>query len=191
MIFECIVTTLNEDGSLQISPMGPEVDRQWSGFELRPFAPSNTLENLDRKRAGVLHVFDTALIFAEAVCGIEISDRESSRADVVDGLILKNSCRAMEFEVVHLDRSENRASIQCRIVKVHEHRPYSGMNRARNAVVEASIAASRIMFIPIESIRQQLDGLERIVQRTGGSDEIKAFGMLQDFIDTRLADART
>ena len=188
MIFECVVTTLNLDGSVHISPMGPEVNEDWSEFELRPFAPSTTLDNLERTGAGVLHVFDRVLIFAEAVTGKPITDNQTRNAETVNGLILTSACRAIEFNVVHVDRSENRASIQCRSTKIHEMHPYSGMNRARNAIVEASVLASRIMFIPIETIEQQFDALKGIIERTGADQEVEAFAMLQAFVSDQRAE---
>lgn len=188
MIFECVVTTLNPDGSVHISPMGPEVNKDWSEFELRPFAPSTTLENLERTGAGVLHVFDRVLIFAESITGKPITDNQTRNAEAVDGKILASACRAIEFKAVHIDRSENRASIQCRSTKIHEMHPYSGMNRARNAVIEAAVLASRIMFIPIETIQEQFDAVKGIVERTGDKEEIEAFAMLEAFVRDHKAE---
>jgi uncharacterized protein len=190
MIFECIVTTINSDRSIQISPMGPEVNDLWTEFELRPFEPSKTLENLDRNRSGVIHIFDRALIFAEAVVNRPISSSDYRDAEKVDGMILNDSCRAFEFEVTSLHRAGNRASVQCRVVAEHNHRPYDGMNRARNAIVEASILASRIMFIPAETITDQFQMLKPIVQRTGSIEEVNAFQLLCDHVNEKLWDGR-
>ena len=48
MILEGIVTTLNEDDSVNISPMGPLVDETFSRFLLRPYQTSTTYKNLKR-----------------------------------------------------------------------------------------------------------------------------------------------
>ena len=75
MILEGIVTTVNADGTLNISPMGPTIadDVQSDGkidqFVLRPFDTSTTFANLKRTRAGVLHVTDDVLLFARAAIG--------------------------------------------------------------------------------------------------------------------------
>ena len=45
MILEAIVTTINEDGSTNISPMGPTVTADLSQFVLRPFDTSTTFAN--------------------------------------------------------------------------------------------------------------------------------------------------
>ena len=48
MILEGIVTTINADGTVNISPMGPIVDAALTRLELRPFQTSTTFQNLRR-----------------------------------------------------------------------------------------------------------------------------------------------
>ena len=55
MILEGIVTTINDDGTLNIAPMGPRVDNSASlaRFDLRPFRTSTTYRNLKARGEGV------------------------------------------------------------------------------------------------------------------------------------------
>ena len=46
MILEGIVTTLNDDGTPNVAPMGPIVDESLSTLVLRPFCTSTTYRNL-------------------------------------------------------------------------------------------------------------------------------------------------
>ena len=48
MILEGIVTTLNDDGSVNISPMGPIIDSKLDVFVFRPYQTSTTYKNLVR-----------------------------------------------------------------------------------------------------------------------------------------------
>ena len=48
LILEGIVTTRNADGSINVSPMGPLVDRGLTSFRFRPFQTSHTYQNLKR-----------------------------------------------------------------------------------------------------------------------------------------------
>ena len=67
MILEGIVTTVNVDGSVNISPMGPIVDDlRIERLVLRPYQTSVTCQNLLRTRQGVFHVTDDVEIIARA-----------------------------------------------------------------------------------------------------------------------------
>ena len=68
-LLEGIVTTLNEDGSPHITPMGPIVDASFSQILLRPYRTSTTYQNLKRTGQGVLHVTDDVEMFARAAVG--------------------------------------------------------------------------------------------------------------------------
>src|SRR5437762_7706706 len=68
-LLEGIVTTLNDDGSPHIAPMGPIVDPAFTRLLLRPFRTSVTFQNLKRTRGGVLHVSDDVELFARAAVG--------------------------------------------------------------------------------------------------------------------------
>ena len=52
MILEGIVTTLNDDATLNIAPMGPRVDpgTNLARFELRPFRSSTTYRQPEGSR---------------------------------------------------------------------------------------------------------------------------------------------
>ena len=66
MILEGIVTTLNEDGTPNISPMGPDVELNFERFVLKPYQTSTTYKNLNREGEGVLHVTDDVELLARA-----------------------------------------------------------------------------------------------------------------------------
>ena len=58
MILEGLMTTVNADGTVNVSPMGPRVDAGLTTFTLRPFQTSTTYCNLKRTGMGVFHVTD-------------------------------------------------------------------------------------------------------------------------------------
>ena len=58
MILEGILTTVNADGEVNISPLGPQVDASAGRFVLRPFKGGRSYENLLRTREAVFHVVD-------------------------------------------------------------------------------------------------------------------------------------
>ena len=65
-------------------------------------------------------------------------------------------------------------------------RPFFGFNRAKHAVLEAAILATRIGIVPAETIRREMARLAVIVQKTAGEQERRAFEFLRSHIDHRL-----
>ena len=208
MILESIVTTSNADGTPNISPMGPQIifpdsignystalpcssDNQsvtLKRFELRPFDTSTTFTNLKRDRQGVMHVDDNVELFAKsAIKKIEHPDLPPLRnAEIIDGYLIESACRAYEFKVESIDESGPRMSLICNVQKVHRMRDFFGFNRAKHAVIEAAILATRIDFLPAEEIQRQLQQLQVIVEKTAGPSETKAFDHLKQFVSLKL-----
>ena len=189
MILETIVTTINEDGSPNASPMGPTIDVQpgvdletIDSFELRPFDTSRTFANLKRTKAGVLHITDNSEMFARSAIGSLDPFPETRDAEEVQGHIIVDACRSYEFVVEFIDQTGPRMSLNCRTVKRHRHRDFLGFNRARHAVLEAAILATRLDFLPASEISDQLFRLNTIVKKTGGPQEHAAIAMLNQFV---------
>jgi len=178
MILESIVTTTNADGSTNVSPMGPRItfndgslentptalaysgsdgDDAFSRFELRPFDTSATFANLKRERQGVMHVDDNVELFAQSAIGkINHPNLPPLRkAETIQGRIILSACRAYEFKVESIDEGGSRMSLICKVEKVHRMRDFFGFNRAKHAVIEAAILATRIDFLPAKEIQQQ------------------------------------
>ncbi len=182
MILEAIVTTVNQDGSLNISPMGPTVSADLSQFTLRPFDTSTTCANLKRARTGVMHVTDDVLMFARSAIGDKPTNAPTRAAEKVDGRILTEACRFYEFRVDFIDQTNARMSLNCSTVKSGRLRDFWGFNRAKHAVIEAAILATRIDFLPKNEISDSLARLQTIVDKTAGPRETEAMELLVSFI---------
>ncbi|WZO99889.1 DUF447 family protein [Isosphaeraceae bacterium EP7] len=183
MILEGIVTTLDLDGTLNIAPMGPQVDASgdMARFTLRPFRSSTTYRNLKASGQGVLHVVDDVLLLARAAIGRAL-DAPTRPAALVNGRILLDACRYYEFRVTSLDDAEERTTIGAETVESGRLRDPFGLNRAKHAVVEAAILATRIRILPLDTILADLDRLAPLVDKTGGPAELAAFRLLRDHI---------
>ena len=182
MILESIVTTINEDGSLNISPMGPTVNEGFSQFTLRPFDTSTTFSNLKRNRAGVMHVTDDVLMFARSAIGDLSTKPPTTNAESCEGEILLDACRYYEFRVDFVDEAGPRMSLNCTTTKSGRLRDFWGFNRAKHAVIEAAILATRIDFLPAQEIDEAMIRLQTIVDKTAGPKEIEAMKLLVNFI---------
>lgn len=184
LILEGIVTTQNADGSTNISPMGPRSDREVSSLVLRPFKSSQTYKNLKHHPQGVFHLTDDVDLIARAAVGETVA-ATLTPAGHVKGMILSKACRWFEFRVARIDESTERVTIACDIVGRGEIRPFLGFNRAKHAVLEAAILATRIGIIPLHEILSELERLEVLVKKTAGQQERRAFEFLRSFIHSR------
>jgi hypothetical protein len=179
VILEGLVTTLDADGSPHLAPMGPGMAGDFRSFELKPFPTSHTYTNLRRDRAGVLHVTDDALLLAHAAIGRVTTFPPAVPASAVRGVVLADCCRAFEFVVTAVDDSEQRVRLSCEVRQVHERRPFWGWNRAKHAVLEAAILATRLHLLPATEVEAEFRRLRVIVDKTGGDRELEAMAFLE------------
>jgi hypothetical protein len=91
--------------------------------------------------------------------------------------------------VERLDDTQERTTIDCRVIAQGEVRPFFGFNRAKHAVLEAAILATRVGILPGEEICRELERLAIPVQKTAGHQERVAFALLQDYIKRKLPDS--
>ena len=179
MILEGIVTTLAPDGTLNVAPMGPKLGRDPRRFTLRPYRSSTTYRNLKAAGEGVLHVTDDVLLLARAAIGMLPAPPTRPAAKVL-GRVLETTGRYHEFHVVDLDDRSERTTILVESVAEGHLGPLFGLNRAKHAVVEAAILATRLDFLATADVLAEFHRLAVPVDKTGGPDERLAFGLLAD-----------
>lgn len=181
MIVEGVVTTCSIDGIVNVAPMGPMLDVAVPPighvFLLRPFEGSQTLANLKEIPEGVFHVTDDAALIARAVLG-EARPALSASSRVRPAR-LADACRWIEFVVDHIDEGEPRATLTARVACVERGREFLGFNRAKHAVLEAAILASRVHLLDADYLRAEFDRLRPLVQKTAGPSETEAFALLE------------
>jgi hypothetical protein len=183
MILEGIVTTVSPAGDINIAPMGPRVDAEMQRFQLRPFNTSQTCRNLKAHGEGVLHVTDDVLLLAKAALGTVEPPPDLLPAERVRGWVLRDACRAYEFRVASLDDRSERVCIQAEVLHTRRLRDFFGFNRAKHAVVEAAILATRTDFLPLAEIAADFARLAVLVDKTGGPQEHEAFSFLRAHLE--------
>lgn len=187
MILEGLVTTLDSAGAMHLAPMGPTVDgAQFDRFQLRPFPTSQTYQNLCRHGEGVLHVSDDVLLLAGAAVGRVDPETPYRPASRIRGFVLADCCRYYEFRVAAIDARDERVRIDAEVVHAGRVRDFFGFNRAKHAVVEAAILATRTAFLPPDTIAVEMQRLGTIVGKTGGPEEHEALALLERFVSESL-----
>jgi hypothetical protein len=166
--------------------MGPLVNDKMVYFCLRPYRTSATYRNLQRTGEGVFHVTDDVLLLAQAAVGDPDPPPELRVAAAVAGKILVDACRWYAFRVERTDEEGERARMECHVVDHGRNRDFFGFNRAKHAVVEAAILATRTGLLPAEEFRREFGRMAVIVEKTGGERERRAFRLLQTYVSKEL-----
>jgi hypothetical protein len=181
VIIETIVTSTAPDGTINFAPMG--VEWQDDALVLKPFLETTTFRNVSASRAAVVNLTDDVMLFARAA----LSDPQfpSFSAAVVRGVVLEAACSWREVEVVGVDDTPPRSRIETRVVHRGFRREFIGFNRARHAVLEATILATRTHLLPMEQIREELARLQVIVDKTAGPREQEAMAFVSEYVRGR------
>lgn len=186
LILEGLVTTLEPDGQVHLAPMGPIVDRDLSRLTIRPFVTSRTFANLQRERAGVFHVTDDVELLAGAAIHELPYEPEYESIPGFPVARLATACRWYAFRIQTGEETPPRAEFHCEVVERGTVREFWGFNRARHAVLEAAILATRVDLLAPEFLRAELDRLRVLVDKTGGDLETRAWQRVERHIVGRL-----
>jgi hypothetical protein len=184
LVLEGLVSTLDAAGGPHLAPMGPHLPAaEFDRFTLRPFPTSQTFRNLKAHGEGVLHMTDDVLLLAKAAIGPVEPPPDYDPAAAVRGWVLRDCCRFFEFRLTAVDESEQRVRIEAMVVHAGRKRNFFGFNRAKHAVLEAAVLATRTAFLPFDEIAADYRRLAVIVEKTGGSAEHQAMRLLQAHLD--------
>lgn len=180
MIVETIVTTVAPDGAVNVAPMGVE----WGddALVLKPFLETATFRNVRDTGVAVVNLTDDVGLFARAA--IANPEAPVVPADVVQGVVLADACSWREVEVRAVDATPPRSRIEAAVVHRGARREFIGFNRARHAVLEAAIYATRVHLLPQALVAEELARLQVIVDKTAGPREFEAMAMLADYVRT-------
>jgi hypothetical protein len=181
VIIESIVTTVALDGAVNCAPMGVE----WDGTDdtsivLKPFLETATYRNVVATRAAVVNITDDIRVFARAA--ISSPEYPTVPAVKVRGAVLADCCAWRELEVTSIDSTPPRSRVDTTTIHRGSRREFIGFNRARGAVLEMAIYATRLHLLPRDFIERELARLQVIVDKTAGPREFEAMTLLADFI---------
>jgi hypothetical protein len=183
-VIETVVTTINPDGTVNCGAMGVEWGEE--RIVIKPYGGTRTLRNLRATGTAVVNLTDDILLFSQAALG---DPRPATRpAATVEGAVLDDACSWREVRVEAIDESAERARVSTVVVARGTGREFLGLNRARHAVLEASILASRARWLAAEEIRAELRRLQPLVDKTGGPREREAMAYVTDRLRAAVGD---
>jgi hypothetical protein len=182
-IRETIITTVDANGKVHIAPLGIIAERD--GWIIAPFRPSVTLDNLAAVPFAVASYTDDARIFAGCLTG-----RKDWPTVPVEGFPVPRLAAALAHSVLRVESIADdgvRPRHFCRIVQEETHAPFTGLNRARAAVLELAILVSRLGMLPSEKIEAEIAYLSIAIEKTAGPEEKEAWGWLMQKVTDHLA----
>lgn len=194
MIVEGVMTTIAKpqalagaalENGVNIAPMGPIVDPAMTKFVFRPFKTSTTYQNLKATGQGVFHTTDDALLIARAAVGRVTPGKGLLiwPAEKIEGVVLAGACRYFELRVTELHDHEDRTTIHAEAVHAGHLRDFLGFNRAKHAVLEAAILATRIHLTGAAPVLEEFKRLATIVDKTGAIPEHQAMDLLRRHVE--------
>ena len=177
---------MSPDEVVNCAPMGVEWDPDEGGdtIVLKPFLDTATYRNVSATRTAVVNVIDDVRVFARAA--ISNPAYETVPAERVRGVVLSNACSWCEVEVRSIDSTPPRSRIETGVVHRGTRRAFIGFNRARHAVLEAAIYATRVHMLPRDFLTSELERLQVIVDKTAGPREYEAMTLLAGYLRSRL-----
>lgn len=187
MILESLVTSLDKEGKPNFAPMGVGWSEQQ--IVLKPYRETATFRNVLETGEAVVNLVDDVLYYVQSALGSP--SFPATPAVVVRGVVLAAACSWRELRVREADTHEPRARFVCDVVHRGVKREFLGYSRARGAVLEATILATRTRILPIDEIVAELARLQVIVDKTAGPREREAMGLVADFVRGEAAALKT
>ena len=140
---------------------------------------STTLKNIQVNPGAAANIVDDPVLFVKSA----LSDLGVEHFEAINGFpVLKNSPGWVIFDCI-CKRGENISVVEMTPVKgkIH-HKVIKPVNRGFNAVIEASIHATRYVGKKGQEYLRQIDYCNSIVQKCGGAREKEAMRLLYELI---------
>ncbi len=188
MIFETIVTSVDEASHPHVTPFGVQSEGEGDDIHIviSPYKPSTSLNNILATKCAVLNLTDDVRVFAGALT--KRQPWQLVEANKVKGFRLVDCLAHVELALVEVRDDATRPQLFMKKVAEFNHKPFAGFNRAQAAVVELAVLVSRLHLLPREKIDTELAYLKIAVDKTAGVREIEAWGWLMEKINNFYAE---
>ncbi len=184
MIIEGLLTTETPDGRVHVAPMGPVVNVDLTQWILRPFQTSTTFQLLRRSSVAVFHVIDDVVPVVQSALGLPI-ELDFQRL-TSGGWLIQQACHWYQLEVYEWDLTSQRSQAIARVTEHGTLRPFWGWNRAKHAVLEGAIMATRLHLIGTEQVREELSRWQPMIDKTAGDRERYAWELIHRYIQSQI-----
>jgi len=180
-VTESVVTTLGPNDSWNVAALGlHEPDPMGTPVRAKTFGNTRTRRNFHREGGGYVQFTRDPVLYVEAA--LSIREHDAPVLDAADAWV--------EVEAEHVDTDD---AGETTLEHWHLHPVDSSIvrevvpttNRGYNAVVEATVAASRLDVdeYDADALRERLTYFEEVCRTCGGAREQEAFDRLNELVD--------
>lgn len=183
MIFETIVTSMNDQGEVHVAPFG--IQRLGKTVIISPYKPSLTLSNIIATQCAVLSLCDDVRVFAGA-----LTNRQAWSLLPVEQLLgyrLADCLAHEELTLLRVEEDAVRPRLHMQVQHRVQHQAFAGFNRAQAAVIELAVLVSRLTRLPKDKVQSERQYLQIAIDKTAGERELQAWAWLTDKIDNHYA----
>ena len=177
MTYEVLVSTKNEDGSLNVKPFGLKIKD--NDFIFKIF-PNKTLLNIKNSDELTVYFLQDVLIFTKALTSNLDYD------DLLDEINYEISCKISNMDTTIIDDNYGKnvaTTIIAKTTKIIEHKKTVPIiNRASNQIMELLIHFSRYEFMDVDARNnfiQKLNYSEKIIIKTGNKKHLDSLNLLK------------
>lgn len=175
-ISEVIFTTLSPDGIPNAAPMG--LHRKGNRLFARIYS-SRTLDNILSKPVAAANIVDDPVLFVKSA----LSDIEAGRFEFVDGFPVLGEAQGWILFGCKIKKGEKISVVELTPVKGKINQlKLQPVNRGFNAVIEASIHATRYVILKEQKHLKCIKYYNTIVNKCGGAREKDAMRLLYEAI---------
>lgn len=182
-ISETIVTTM-KDGSPNAAPIG--IIRKNGHLFVRLFKGSKTYDNVHSEGILVANIINDPVIFVQSTfSNLEESDFEFAHVAGNEYLVLKEALSWVAFNCKNIKVSKESLIAELQPLHAHINRsPIQAPNRGFNAVLEATIHATRYQISNDEKYLKLIHTYSDIVSKCGKKQDKIAIELIYKFLKT-------
>ena len=178
-ISEVIVTTRSASGTFNAAPIG--IITTTNEHFVKLYKSSRTFTNVQETKKLAANVTSDTVLFVKAA----LDDLGESHYSSLSGFpVLKEANSWIIFQAVLAEESTEYSLFQLTpLTIVINRKELKAINRGRNAVIEATILATRYLRVnderEKEELKKQMERYAEIVEKCGGHREKEAMGILE------------
>jgi uncharacterized protein len=183
LLIETIFSTQDSSGQPNFAPMG--INLSDGEIIVRPFRNTQTYRNILATGYGVVNLTDDVLAYVQSALFNVLLPH--FKAQEVPGIVFQRTCSWREVKVISHNDTLDRSEVRCQEIYRGRQSDFLGFCRASNAVIEATILATRVNLYTQEDVLKDLDRYDQIIKKTGGIKEQDAFQQIRDYIGKRMS----
>ena len=184
-ISEVIVTTVSDSGEFNAAPIG--IIREGGKISANIYPDSHTYSNIDSTQMMVANITKDPEIFVLSALG-DLGKNYFKKFHGYPAIKVAEVWILFKCEILQTEEKDSHKymviSLEAVSAKVNSN-SICAVNRAQNAVIEATVHATRYLVSKEKRLKEWIDYYDAIVSKCGGPNEKRAMERLYEFLGDR------